>query len=363
MKNTIVLPLAEPISAFSTNDAHLFSICGISNLNRGILCCNALNVGFSITKTKKEKIYECYLKIDEKDSIVHNEVKKKIFGSAYNLEEYIFESLSKNTFLILDVDVSQSSIYKKVSASAKLHCPLISGIDTLNHKVLVNDFFNFKQYSNAWISTEELYNSYAVIEKYLLNFPQESEDLWIRLTSEITERNCVFDQYIVDKLYSNICSYLVPEVEIVEEGEISSFYLVLSRINSTSYDYEQPELLMKGSGLQIYDFILMHLKSPKSVEDYRLVKTISLLETHFKILNEIIIFLEKYANLQVRNNHLIEQLMFHSRELKYLIQKNFIRKTVDINLIEKKILSIKKIEIELLTNLKEELEYEKNNSR
>lgn len=321
----VILSYGNPFISFSTNDAHLFCLAAMNLEQKNFLSVNALNLGFSITKTKYGHIYDSYLKVKQEKIIDHIEIEKEIFENINQFSNFLFTTLTKKYYIILDLDVSKINAYN-FKEQVTIHSPIVIGIDLKNEKVLLGDFFDFKHYSVQWIPLNEVYNAYEVIEKYMGIFPKDGNDDWIRTTSLI-QSNKLKLEFNLNGFIDNIQEYLNPADVKFSSKQVSSFHLVSHRLQGIGGPIEETELLEVGSGISIYNFLRKHLKEEFEKGEYRTVQSCSLLVSHFKILKDAVLFIENKLLLDGLNQDIIEIMINYSKQLEAICLKNYVQKS------------------------------------
>jgi len=347
----IILPCGRPFVSFSTNDGHLFCLAANNKLQENMFCLNSLDMGYSITRTKYGDVYDTYLKVKQDNVINHNEIEKEILGNTKKFGEFIFNKLSEQQYLILDLDVSKIINYN-TDKQVTLHSPIVTGINLENQTILLGDFFDFKHYDVQWVSLNEAYEAYEIIENYLKVFPREGDDEWIRTTSLI-QYNELKLQIRLDGVISDIQTYLSSEKISFHTEQISAFHLVSSRIKGENDIHEVTELLEVGSGVSYYNFLKTYTRKEFKKRDYKTVQSASLLVTHFKILKKSVNFMIKEFFLENSEEEPIDEMIKYAKQLEAYFLKNYIHGS-DNDKIEKCLLLIdviQKLELDFLSKL------------
>lgn len=319
----IELSHGVPFVSFSTNDGHLFCLAANNELEVNVLSLNALDLGYSITRTSYGMVYDSYLKVQQENVIDYKEIKKENFSSIEDFNEFILQNLSQDSYIILDLDVSKISLYS-FSHNGTIHSPLVIGIDPRTKKILLGDFFDFKHYETKWVSLEEVYVAYKVIQDYVTSFAQDGYDDWIRMTSLIHHKffkNEINIQLVLD----SIKNYLEPQKVQFSSKQVSSFHLVSHRIQGINEPIEETELLQVGSGISIYGFLKEHIEAEFDRSEYRVVQSATILEAHYKILDRCMNFINDNLKLSFEFRKNLEMLKTYSTQLKVICLKKFMR--------------------------------------
>lgn len=330
--NEMILFYEKPFISFSTNDAHLFCLSKKDSLQENIFCLNALDMGYSITKTKYGLIYDCYLRIKQENVINHIEIEKETMGGVVGFSEFLLKVLSEKKYLILDLDVSKINNYE-CDGSVAIHSPLVIGINMKEQKILLGDFFDFKHYDVQWATLQEVYEGYRIIGEYITNFSRDGDDEWIRKTSLIQPDDTKL-KYNIREIINNIQEYLEPPIIEFTSKQISSFHLVSNRIQRIQDATEITELLEVGSGINIYNYLRNHIKAEFEQGEYRIVQSASLLVSHFKILRKSLLFLNENNHLNFAFLNSVDKMIKYSSYLEVCFLKNYVKRLSNNNIEE-----------------------------
>lgn len=351
----IVLEAREPLVTFSTNDSHIFSLCKNSREQKE-LCLNSLNVGYSISKIDKNRVYECYLKVNPKNHIQYKDRPKEIFDNKNVFVEYIFNCLNRGVYLILDLDVSNVNEYRKLNNGVKIHSPLVTGVDSKRNLIELSDFFDFKRYEKKWIDIDSVYKGYKVFNTYFEEYPIPDRDEWIRTTSHLTYIKSEFNYKKIFK--ENLVEYISGTAER-KHGCTSDYHLVVQRLNSIiqNYDVSQkiPILEEMGSGISFYDFFRKQIKETDFSSSYNLVQSALLLNKHLFILKKCIYFIQEEGNINLHLDKCMDVIEINANFLKFFCMKLYFSsrdtKSYKVSELFKLINTIEGLEIKLIKKI------------